>query len=213
MFSGLIKLTVGAALVAAFAGTMLSSTVTPPAQSAHTIGAATAANAAPAPSVKAKSWFGGWFEGMQFSRDSAPAAKPAAPVQTAAVSTGSGYGRMELRPGPGGHYETDIEVEGQRVSVLVDTGATLLSLTYEDAGKLGIRPAPADYTANIATANGMAKAARVNVREVRLGTLEVRNVDALVMPRDVKGKTLLGMSFLKKLSGFEVTGGNLVLRQ
>lgn len=205
MLSGPIKLAVGAALIAAVAGSVLSANVAaPPAQSA------VAANRAPAPAAGQKSWFSGLFDGIEFNR--APA-QPAKPVAQQVAAQTSGYGRMELHADAGGHYQADVEIEGLRIPMLVDTGATLISLTSDDASKLGIRPAPSDYNVEIRTANGVARAARVVLGEVRLGTLFVRSVDTIVLPRDVQGKSLLGMSFLKKLSGFEVASGNLVLRQ
>lgn len=210
MFSGPLKLTIGAAAIAAVAGMVLSSSVTPPAKSASPAAAPTDRQIAqPAP---VKGWFAGWFEGMEFNRGPAPAVKPAA-VQAVAAATGSGYGRLDIKAAPDGQYHTDVEIDGQRIPMLVDTGATLISLTSEDASRLGIRPSPSDYTLNIQTANGGAKAARVKLPEVRVGTLSVRGVDAIVLPREVTGKSLLGMSFLQKLGGFEITSGNLVLRQ
>ena len=134
----------------------------------------------------------------------------ATPVEAPRPSLG--YGREELKPDAAGQYQTTVEFEGTTIPMLVDTGATLISLTYDDAAKIGHAPAPADFTLPVQTANGMAKAASLTLREVRLGTLMVTNVSALV-PRDIKGESLLGMSFLKKLGGFEVASGNLVLRQ
>lgn len=202
MFSGPFKILLGAGVLAALAGGVLSNNLAPPAQSGAASKAASAA-------VPQKSWYSRWFEGMEIGRAPAPAPKPA---QVQAAAMGGGYGRVDLRADSGGQYHADVEIEGQRIAMLVDTGATLIALTADDASRLGVRPAPSDYSLDIQTANGMAKAARVNLREVRLGTLEVRNVDALVLPLEVKGRSLLGMSFLKKLR-FETDAGTLILRQ
>jgi aspartyl protease family protein len=142
------------------------------------------------------------------------AAAPASLAQRSApVGAAAGYGREDLKADAGGQFQSDIELDGTRVHMLVDTGATFVSLTYADAEKLGFRPPPAEFTVPVQTANGASKAARLTLKEVRLGTLMVSNVPALVMPEDVKGTSLLGMSFLKKLGGFEASGGTLSMRQ
>lgn len=191
MLSGAIKLAIGASLVAAVAGQMI------------------VGNAQPA---SGKGWFSGMLDGIQVGRAPPVAANPA-PVLAVATQAGSGYGRVDLRADAGGQYHASVDIEGMRIPMLVDTGATLISLTSEDASRLGIRPAPSDYTVDIQTANGMAKAARVRLNEVRLETLSVRSVEAIVLPREVRGKSLLGMSFLKRLGGFEIAQGILVMRQ
>ncbi len=203
MFSGMLKFFIGVSLFAAMAGSLLSTTVSPYHPAAKT---------AAAPADAGKSWYSGLFQGISITRPQAAAPAPA-PVVAAAPAAGAGYGRVEITPGPGGQYLADVEIEGLRIPMLVDTGATLISLTSEDADRLGVHPAPSDYKVDIQTANGPAKAARINLGEVRLGTLTVRSVDTIVLPREVTGRSLLGMSFLKKLGGFEVASGTLVLRQ
>ena len=105
-----------------------------------------------------------------------------------------------------------LTIDGQRIPMLVDTGATLVTLSYDDARRVGVRPSPADFRSDIHTANGVTKGARVVLPEVRLGTLNVRNVDAIVLGEGIKINSLLGMSFLSKLK-FEIADGNLLLRQ
>jgi aspartyl protease family protein len=63
------------------------------------------------------------------------------------------------------------------------------------------------------TANGTVKAAQVRLREVQIGRIAVRDVEAVVMPPGRLAGSLLGMSFLKRLASFNVSGGTLVLRQ
>ena len=104
-----------------------------------------------------------------------------------------------------------------RVTVLTNglllTGATIVALSNEDAGRIGVHPSQSDYTVPMSTANGVAKAARVRLREVRVGQVSAHDVEAVVMPAGLLRESLLGMSFLKQLSGFEVASGRLVLRQ
>ena len=144
----------------------------------------------------------------QFMGNATRTVGSAPPLQARPV----GFGRVELKPDSGGQYHAEVEIEGRRIPMLVDTGATLVTLTFADARRLGLAPAPSDFTANVNTANGPAKAARLLLREVRVDNLLVPGVPALVMPEPVVGTSLLGMSFLQRLGGFEVASGNLVLR-
>ncbi len=141
----------------------------------------------------------------------APRSGQAAVPQKASMT--SSFNRAELSPDSAGHYNTEVELNGRRINVLVDTGASVLALTAEDADMAGIRPQPSEFTVKMQTANGESRGAYVRVREVRLGNLRVYDVDAVVMQRGASRKSLLGMSFLKKLSGFEVAQGRLILRQ
>jgi len=113
-----------------------------------------------------------------------------------------------------GQFSADAEVNGSRIQkMLVDTGATLVALSYEDASGAGVFPAPADFKYQVNTANGVAHVARVKLRDVRLGNLVVYDVDAVVGERGALDGSLLGMTFLSKLSKFEVGSGALVLKQ
>lgn len=111
-----------------------------------------------------------------------------------------------------GHYTVFPTIDNFRVRMLVDTGASFVALTERDAISLGIRPAPSDYKVTLGTANGIVRGARVNLREVRLGAILVRNVEAVVLPDRALSMSLLGTSFLAKLRGYEVKTGRMILR-
>ncbi len=112
-----------------------------------------------------------------------------------------------------GHYVSDIEINGRRLNAIVDTGATLVALRYEDARALGIVFPGDRFDVGVRTANGSAQARRVRLRSVRLGAISLNEVDALVMGEGMLGTNLLGMSFLKRLSRYEVRGSTLVLER
>jgi aspartyl protease family protein len=112
-----------------------------------------------------------------------------------------------------GQYSANVEIEGQRVRMLVDTGASTVVLSYEDAAAIGYLPAPADFKYPAQTANGVTRMARVKLREARLGQVALRDVDAYVAERNALGASLLGMTFLSRLSRIEAGAGKLVLRQ
>lgn len=112
-----------------------------------------------------------------------------------------------------GHFQTEARVDGRDVGFLIDTGATVIALTEKDAARIGIRPYPSDYTMNVTTANGSAKAASARIASIDIGGVVVRDVDALVMPDKVLSQNLLGMAFLSKLKRFEYSGGRLLMEQ
>ena len=112
-----------------------------------------------------------------------------------------------------GHFLVEPIINGIRLRMLVDTGATLVVLAREDAHRIGINPLPADFRATVSTANGSVLVAPVLLKEVMVGDLSVRDVSAAVFPDNRLQVGLLGMSFLSKLSRFEVAGARLVLKQ
>ena len=111
------------------------------------------------------------------------------------------------------YFIPDIEINGRRFGALVDTGATQVALRYEDARALGIVFPGDNFDVQVHTANGIARAKRVELRSVRLGTITIRDVEGLVMSEGLLGQNLLGMSFLKRLSRVEVQRGQLVLER
>ena len=117
----------------------------------------------------------------------------------------------ELKADARGHFITDAEIEGTTVKVMVDTGASAVALSYEDADRAGLRPFALDYDVPVATANGIAQAARVTLRRVEVDNVMVRDVDGLVLPQGAMHGTLLGMSYLGKLRSFKVEDGVLSL--
>ena len=144
-------------------------------------------------------------------------ASPATRLPTAAAAipvAGGGGTTLTLDPDAYGQFHAEMEVEGRRVPALVDTGASLVALSDSSAATLGFYPAPADFTLTLSTANGTTRAAPVVIRELRLGPLVGRNVSAVVMQHGaLTTSALLGMSFLKGLSGVSIREGRLVLVQ
>ena len=112
-----------------------------------------------------------------------------------------------------GHFQTEGRIDGQRISFMVDTGASVIALNEKSAARFGLRPQRGDYNATVSTANGTIKAARTRLAMVELGGLVVRDVDAMVLPDEALSENLLGLSFLSKLKRFEYAAGRLVLEQ
>ena len=113
---------------------------------------------------------------------------------------------------PDGHYWATAEVNGQPVRVLVDTGATAVALTVDDARRLGLHPERLPFTRNLATASGAVRAAPVTLAAVQVGDARLDGVSALVVSEGLSS-SLLGMSYLGRLSGFSADRDGLVLRR
>jgi aspartyl protease family protein len=113
--------------------------------------------------------------------------------------------------GPDGHYWTEAVIEGRAVRMMVDTGASVVVLTRDDAARLGLRPGADAYTAVVQTASGPTPAAPVSLAHVSVGAARVDHVPALVIARGLP-HSLLGMTYLSRLSGFEATPVGLTLR-
>lgn len=120
---------------------------------------------------------------------------------------------VELRPDRSGHFAASLEVNGRPVNALVDTGATIVMLTYEDAERSGLHLRDRDFTMQMQTANGIAKAAPVTLDRITIGNITIRNVQAGVGEPGLLRSNLLGMSFLKRLSKFEIRSGTLLLQE
>ena len=114
-------------------------------------------------------------------------------------------------PGPQGHFMVDVGINGIAVRFLVDTGATRVMLTEEDARRVGLPVDALDYSDRYETANGPIHAAPITLRDMRIDGFEVAEVDATVTQGPL-GVSLLGMSFLNRLSGYEVGPQGLVLK-
>lgn len=109
-----------------------------------------------------------------------------------------------------GHYWADGQVNGAPVRFLVDTGASKVSLTPQDARRLGLDLAGLVYDQRVRTADGDSLAARVRLSSVTVDGVRVADVDAMVIDRGLPA-SLLGMSYLGRLSRFEATPSSLVL--
>lgn len=130
---------------------------------------------------------------------------------TAAGATlGGSEGAAQLTKGADGHFWAEAAVDGQAVRFLVDTGATAVSLSLNDAKRLGIDTSKLNYEYSVITAEGRTRAASVQLASVAISGVKIRNVDALVIEKGLE-TSLLGMSYLGRLSSFQATRRSLVL--
>ena len=136
-------------------------------------------------------------------------AAAAGPVPSAEPSNSRS---VTLSRGKGGHFWADARVDGRRMELVVDTGASQIALRAGDAARLGIHPTARDYTVKVSTANGITKAALVQLRMVEVGNIVVRDVQALIHADESLGVNLLGMSFLSRVR-WTHERGKLILEQ
>lgn len=133
--------------------------------------------------------------------------------RTAQATRPATSGVVELRAGAHGHYFASTEMNGRSVHVMVDTGASMVALTAEDARRAGIFVRDSDYTHRVNTANGLARIAPVTIDRISIGAITVRNVPAAVSEPGKLNTTLLGMSFLGRLQRVDMRAGLLVLHE
>ena len=118
--------------------------------------------------------------------------------------------QLTLEPNRNSQYFVTAQVEGVSIRFLVDTGASAVVLTMEDAERIGLDPDNLTYSQIFNTASGQTRAAPVTLDGIRIGLLEVDNVEASVNESPM-GISLLGMTFLSKLDGYQVEEGKLIL--
>jgi aspartyl protease family protein len=123
------------------------------------------------------------------------------------------HGRnVEVVRGQGGDFSVAAQINGKKIPMVLDTGATSVVLTQEAAKAAGLPIEVLNYTVNIDTANGRTRAAAVTLDRVAVGGLTERAVPALVVQPGHLKNNLLGMSFLNRLESWEVRGDRLRMR-
>lgn len=119
---------------------------------------------------------------------------------------------VTLEKRPNGHFEAQSLINGRQVQMMIDTGATTTVLSQRDAAAAGFDTATLSYQIPVSTANGQALAARVTLDEISVGAIARNNVPALVAKDGMLEQSLLGMNFIGTLSGFDIRGDRMILR-
>ena len=131
----------------------------------------------------------------------------AGPVRAASGAASSRGNEIVLAAGPNGHFRAIGQINGKSVEFMVDTGASVVSLGQVEADRLGL-----DYQNGVPgmarTANGSVPMRLIVLNSVRIGDVEVANVEAAVHPGSL-GVVLLGNSFLTR---FQMKRDNDVMR-
>ncbi|MFN3669353.1 MAG: TIGR02281 family clan AA aspartic protease [Brevundimonas sp.] len=130
----------------------------------------------------------------------------------AAVPAAHAAGPARALKAGDGHYWAEALIDGKPVRMMVDTGASLVVLTPADAIGIGFDVRPDDYSGTLMTASGPVRAAPVALRSVTVGEARVERVDALIVEKGLP-HSLLGMSYLGRLSAFTATPAEITLRR
>jgi aspartyl protease family protein len=122
------------------------------------------------------------------------------------------HGRtVEVARTNSGDFDISARINGVRVPMVLDTGASSVVLTPQDAKAAGLPLEVLNYTVSIDTANGRTRAAQVTLDRLAVGGLEERSVEALIVQPGQLRTSLLGMSFLNRLQSWQVSGDRLVM--
>lgn len=119
---------------------------------------------------------------------------------------------VELARSHAGDFSISAQVNGARIPMILDTGASAVVLTNEAAKAAGLPLEMVKYSVNVETANGKALAASVTLDRIVIGGIAERSIPALITQPGQLKTSLLGMSFLNRLQGWEVRGDKLVMR-
>lgn len=126
--------------------------------------------------------------------------------------TDDGSREAILTKGIGGHFQARVDIDGQTLNMMIDTGASTVALSYRDAEQIGIDVDSLQFVQPVRTANGVAMAAPVTLPEVSVGGISRSNVRAGVLERGKLSESLLGMSYLGSLSSVQMSGDQIILR-
>ncbi|MEO0463090.1 MAG: TIGR02281 family clan AA aspartic protease [Pseudomonadota bacterium] len=110
-----------------------------------------------------------------------------------------------------GHFYAPTTVNGMRVQMLVDTGASVVALTGADARAAGVFWDESDVMPVGRGASGDVYGVPVRLREIAIGGMTQRNVEAIVVPQGLD-VSLLGQSYLSRLRSVEINGDTMQLR-
>lgn len=119
---------------------------------------------------------------------------------------------VEVARGSSGSFVVVTQVNGARMPMILDTGASSVVLTHDAAKAAGLPLEVLSYSVPVDTANGRTRAAPVTLQSIGVGGIVERDVAALIAQPGQLRQSLLGLSFLNRLEGWEVRGDRLLLR-
>lgn len=120
--------------------------------------------------------------------------------------------RVEVPMDSSGHFLLTAEANGKPLRFIVDTGASSIALSPDDARRIGIDPDDLAYIGRAETANGTVETAPVTIRRFAIGDIVDENVSAVVIGADIEG-SLLGMSYLRRFARVGFEGELMVLER
>lgn len=151
-------------------------------------------------------------DSMTHSVEAKPALAASAEIEDIPNISSHQIRTASLRKEGDGHFWATAYVNGEPVKFLVDTGASLVALSLRDARKIGLDTDKLEHNAEVRTAAGRVKAAVTMIEAIEIDGVTVKNVQAVIIDKGLE-HSLLGMSFLNRLDGWDVTPTAIVIRQ
>ena len=127
------------------------------------------------------------------------------PMQSISVS-----GQIEIPKAPDGHYYAILNLNGEAVEFVIDTGATQVVLTEVDAKRIGLDPDNLPFLGRASTANGVIEIAYDRVNSISFGPYVEENVGVSISRADM-GISLLGMSYLQRFDNVQISSDRMIL--
>ena len=140
----------------------------------------------------------------------APMAESASAKSVTSANARLPSGGMELRRAGDGHFYAPVFIGGKAITMLVDTGASVVALTGQDARAAGLNWNPGDLEVVAQGAGGPVRGVSIELDAMRLGAHEARAVRAVVIP-DGLPISLLGQSFLKSVEPMRIEQDRMIL--
>ena len=134
---------------------------------------------------------------------------PGSPIST---STALGEQEVTLIRSQNGHFEANVTLNNAPARFLIDTGATSVVLTHQDAQSAGIEVDQLSFNSVHRTANGLGRFARATIDRFQLGGISRENMPVFVAKPELLSTSLLGQTFLESLKSYERRGDRLMLR-
>ena len=139
--------------------------------------------------------------------------EPAQPQLQAKAEPALAGRKVRVAADERGHFQADFKLNGRSVHALIDTGATLVAINRSTAKSIGLSLPQSEFKYEVNTANGTARAATASIADLQIGRIVLHDVQALVLEDAALSNTLIGMSFLKRLSKYAVKDQALILEQ
>ena len=152
----------------------------------------------------------GWAAGGGFTHASRAAPPPVAVAQDDWQTPHASAGTVVLAAGWEGHYFTDGDVAGKPLNFIVDTGASMVALSREQARSVGVDVDHLTYDRQIGTASGTVQGAAATLPRLRIGDIQLLDVSAIVIDNP-GGVALLGQSFLSRIDKVSIEGDKMTL--
>ena len=124
-----------------------------------------------------------------------------------------GRNQITLIRGNSGHFRARGEVGNISVNFLVDTGATEIVLSHDDALRARIDTSSLNYNHPVSTANGITTSARQKIDNISVGSISFQNISVMIARKGDLDTSLLGMNFINRLRAFEIRGDRMIFTQ